>query len=418
MYTSFFLYSSLKIVIRVYHPVIEVSNGEDIGNLRRFRDHWLKVQSDTLDRIESIRNDPWASGVFNVLLPGRIYPTPEGNYYLHNVLPLTTFRGQVCYEWGLQPSIERSKTKYPPDYPKELRDLLCEMRIQEFRKMIEGTNRVRRWHSYDVPYPEGYRIRNGLLFDYRSVAQHYQIPTEIIDFTNNIDVALFFACTRYDETDGRYHPVDEEWIEEHEYGAIFSSIPLFETTDHVPVDNEGSMFIPVQPFGRPYLQSGYAMRPSGHVDIVTKFRFRHDADFSRRIFDRFHGGKDIFPSEGLDWLVEEVDHIMGSRSFSDQSFENSCSHLGISREKSEKMVDLLEGYGYSIGRNAYSRSDWEIASYESDWTVEGYLRDIGIGVPEHTITISMEDSEVLTLMDLKPKMQYIAGLYTMIYGIL
>ena len=79
-----FLYSSLKIVIRVYHPVIEISNGEDIGDLRRFRDHWLKVQSDTLDRIESIRNDPWASGVFDVLLPRRIYPTPEGNYYLHH----------------------------------------------------------------------------------------------------------------------------------------------------------------------------------------------------------------------------------------------------------------------------------------------------------------------------------------------
>ena len=160
------------------------------------------------------------------------------------------------------------------------------------------------------------------------------------------------------------------------------------------------------------------MRPSGHVDNVTKRRFRHDADFSRMIFDLFHGGKDIFPSEGLDWLVEEVDHIMGSRSFFDQSFENSCSHLGFSREKSDEMVDLLRGYGYSIGRNAYSRSDWEIASYESDWTVEGYLRDIGIGVPEHTITISMEDSGVLTLMDLKPKMQYIAGLYTMIYGTL
>lgn len=82
------------------------------------------------------------------------------------------------------------------------------------------------------------------------------------------------------------------------------------------------------------------------------------------------------------------------------------------------MVDLLEGYGYSIGRNAYSRSDREIASYESDWTVEGYLRDIGIGVPEHTITISMEDSGVLTLMDLKPKMQHFASLYTMIYGTL
>ena len=74
---KFFLYRSLKIVICVCHLVIEISNGEDIRDLRRFRDHWLKVQSDTLDRIESIRNDPWASGVFDVLLPGRIYPTPE-----------------------------------------------------------------------------------------------------------------------------------------------------------------------------------------------------------------------------------------------------------------------------------------------------------------------------------------------------
>lgn len=71
------------------------------------------------------------------------------------------FRGQADYSWILEPSIKRDK----------------------------------KYSEFDVL--KNFNSNNENLFTYIARCQHYNKKTRFLDFSTNIDVALFFAC--YDE---------------------------------------------------------------------------------------------------------------------------------------------------------------------------------------------------------------------------
>lgn len=57
-------------------------------------------------------------------------------------------------------------------------------------------------------HPEVLDIQNvGLTVNYKGLAQHYGIETDIMDLTNSFGVAAFFATSRYDSQADRYYPI-------------------------------------------------------------------------------------------------------------------------------------------------------------------------------------------------------------------
>lgn len=80
------------------------------------------------------------------------------------------FRGQ-SQKWALKPSVGRGKSAYKP----ELELLL----LQEFRRSA-------------LPHLRRNDLRND--WDWLAVAQHYGLPTRLIDWTTNPLVACYFAA--------------------------------------------------------------------------------------------------------------------------------------------------------------------------------------------------------------------------------
>ena len=57
--------------------------------------------------------------------------------------------------------------------------------------------------------------------NHKALAQHYGFDTNLLDLTNDIRVALFFATCKYIPETDSYRPLTKEECEKRGYGVIF-----------------------------------------------------------------------------------------------------------------------------------------------------------------------------------------------------
>ena len=83
------------------------------------------------------------------------------------------FRGQACFDWGLQSSLERVVPR------RENRRAFEERSLEQFRSKFKV-------YSRDLEMPEK-------KLSWLSLMQHHGVPTRLLDFTTSPYVALYFA---------------------------------------------------------------------------------------------------------------------------------------------------------------------------------------------------------------------------------
>ena len=98
------------------------------------------------------------------------------------------FRGQTKDFGKCLPSIYREEDKQSAAYL-----FLERLREVEFTELIK-----------EHPVVKGFFNRHHFSVDYIGLAQHYGLKTDILDLTNNLDVALFFAMCPYDSSNDQY----------------------------------------------------------------------------------------------------------------------------------------------------------------------------------------------------------------------
>ena len=109
-----------------------------------------------------------------------LWPTALTHTYL--------FRGQEQFHERCVPSLFRQGELTPMDI------FINQVRLEEFKLMLQQYPQVRYFEDM------------GVVVDYKGLAQHYGIETDVLDLTSSIDVALFFAMCSYDSDSHEYYP--------------------------------------------------------------------------------------------------------------------------------------------------------------------------------------------------------------------
>lgn len=251
------------------------------------------------------------------------------------------YRGEnQIYEKSL-PSLLRKLGTFHSDREKALYRLVADMRIAEFKFLIDKFDHVKNWK-----YDQNGNLRYGdVLYDL--LAQHYGLETGWLDITSDFNVALFFATCYYDSIAKTWRPLDKERISKHPYGMIFhmpswqmnsrwrSSVNFFTSISNEKEESEEgkatrykrypypqfkgipeNLIYPIgyQPFMRCSMQYGYGiyMRVPQSLQedyAFEKLRFKHSEALSEKVFDLMGGGEKIYPHEGLrdaEFIIEEI----------------------------------------------------------------------------------------------------------------
>jgi len=186
-----------------------------------------------------------------------------------------------------------------------------------------------------------FAIQDYCKVDFRALAQHYDLNTNLLDVTSDIATAAFFATHYYDS-------------EKNEYVIIEDGIGCLRVYSNIGIDyNENQPFrmIGLQPFQRPGLQCAFAVKMNigeNFANLSHKVLFKQSSKWNRKLHDTFYpNGKNIlFPDEEI---ADVAKVLIGTMGISKQAIEKYCS---INNEMSQdRMIQILNDNGHSIVEN-------------------------------------------------------------------
>ena len=313
--------------------------------------------------------------LFQPLLGGTIQETKMGKMILPQQLSMWFFRGQNKEYQNWNASIFREPI-IMDSFDIETRTFYRELQLREFELLINDMPRVKDWRN------------KGFCINVEALAQHYGLYTTMIDITNNFDVALFFACCKYEYEINGYRPLTQNDINEphSQYGIIFRTSVFGQ---YVANNKPQQAIIPIgyQPYSRPQNQCGFIICDAENNNIPDygfelKIEFKHDLDYSKKIFDEFDGGEKIFTKADFSPLEQHVLNIRDAKSFSIEAFEKTCDELNYPKPK---MQNDFNKKGISIGAKPYDLSIEEMESIDKDWDFDSFIKKCGIMLREFKI---------------------------------
>ena len=215
--------------------------------------------------------------------------------------PKTFFRGQSCYYEKCLPSLFRCTDK-----DQEREELKAHLQTMEMGLIMFYHPVVKFINETPIDFNGLGKITFGPNLE--GIAQHYGIKTRLLDFTNDIWAAAFFASTSYD---GTYMPIiiSDESVFSQRYGVLYRIDCDYH--DGRDCNNDNIYPIGLQYFNRPGKQSGYARLMDDHknlheVENLKKIFFRHDNKASNLIFMLSQFGNRYIPRDSLAGVVTEI----------------------------------------------------------------------------------------------------------------
>ncbi len=314
-----------------------------------------KIIAEIKDNAEQSRH--WINKNFKVAEAGKfslitidekyfkLFPGPEFSSEL--------YRGQTTFYEQCTPSLYRNKN--------QIERFIAKLRTATFNFLLKNHPAV-----MDI---KQLRIGNRKLkLDFEGMAQHYGLSTGLLDFTSDLDIAIFFATNDFIEDKNIFNPV----LDKKRVGIIYKYNSIFDSIDENINPNYDT--IGLQPLPRPGIQNAYSYRLTKNKNLnkqanIEKIKFYHDPEISRYYSDKYLNGQKLFPKEVID---EKLNYLKSTKCFSQKSFnivyENNHS---IPRQK---ILGKLDKLGYKIGEKyECTFSDEELLKLKKQWN---YDKDI------------------------------------------
>lgn len=146
--------------------------------------------------------------------------------------------------------------------------------------------------------------QTGIYVDFEGLAQHYGLPTDMLDVTGSFAVASFFATSRWDTESCRYMPVGDDIP----LGVIYRVTPCILEDRQL----ESFHLVGWQPLPRPEQQRAFAIRMKPGQDFVNNLftteraYFKQSAAISHRIWQEFDEGRALFLSDPAAQLATQA----------------------------------------------------------------------------------------------------------------
>lgn len=301
--------------------------------------------------------------------PGMVIQYPHG-IVLQQEKHTYYYRGENAFFGCSKPAIHREAPTNPLD--RMVYYFIAEMKIYEFQKLINRFNVVKKW-PFDVLY--------------RAIAQHYGIPTNWLDVTNDFEVALFFACCKLENNS--YRPLrDEDFEKEKDRFGVLFRVDSFIADMICCSSEDGGGIIPIgfQPFMRCHRQYGYAYVMDEHEDlydgkVFQVMKFKHSVELSKKIYNSMGGGSRIFPNEGLNSIQDEISQINSAFVFSGEAFEAVYKLLNMDKYNVDIMRELKKK-GVDIGDSPVKLSRQRIRDIDRKYGGIDFSKECAL--PPHT----------------------------------
>lgn len=199
------------------------------------------------------------------------------------------FRGQQDFYEKCLPTLYRSEKS-------EEDELIERLRSCEFETYLR-----------QMPQVEDFEQRNFQI-DYLGLSQHYGLQTEVMDLTNSLDVALFFATCNMNEDGKTYSPQTED----KEYIGYIYAVITREMADEIKTLFDGKLSaIGMQPFYRPGNQRGFGLHlEKGETLTGLLYSFSYTKEDSERIYKSFENGDELWHEDDISRVAREIKTTM------------------------------------------------------------------------------------------------------------
>lgn len=295
------------------------------------------------------------------------------------------YRGEIC-DYGI--------TAGYSSLGRFIRNSICNSDEERYILFFVSQMRLMCFHKFMTLFRQYVEFPFGTLLA-GAIAQHYGLDTQFLDMTDDVKVALFFACCKHIENN-QYRPITDD-----DLNTLGTQAVLYFGDDRF------AKIIGYQPFCRCHKQRGYyidsdIMSQCWEQSILSKIGyikcyFDRTPELSKRIFNEFDGGKLLFPEDGLCQFSDEIKYIKNTDRFSINTFEVVFSALrkyfsikkrqGIIEKdlycklcNKEWLLKELKVRGYIIGKKFYiPTNNIEIIKKMNDaWDPKLYAKKEGM----------------------------------------
>lgn len=277
---------------------------------------------------------------------GKLFVIPAANDFS------LLFRGQAEEINPCLPTLHRNN-------PEPLQIFIERMRFVEFERLLNNHPLVKFYKS------------KGFTLSTEGLAQHYGLKTEVMDFTSDIDIALFFAMCPYDKASDDFTlPKDSV---PHK-GIIYVLNPYIFDLSLIS-NNKEALFngavqpIGLQPFERPGMQKGYGiLLPFGKsLFRVRVFDFEYTMDEAVEYHQKYTKQSVLWTK---DELIAPTKKISAKNFFAPSVFREAWQRFPVQGfSKSQCLKHLERDYGIRIIQNA------EIVNFEPKDIEESRLKE-------------------------------------------
>lgn len=252
------------------------------------------------------------------------------------------YRGQTAFYEECLPTLYRKRKT-------ELEILIERLRCCEFEEYLRQLPEVKAFED------------NRFKIDYLGLAQHYGLQTDMIDLTNDLDVALFFAMCNMSQDGATFHPQTED----KEYIGYIYAVPTFFFSSIYGANTlyDGKLsVIGMQPFYRPGSQHGFGLQlEKGETLTGLLYSFNYTREDSERFYSYFDQGTRLWHEDEISRVARE---ISTTKQFSYDALDRCLLKYfkGTCRERKEIVPKLR-----AMGCEFKQESPWKIGSASLAW---------------------------------------------------